>query len=210
MTSPDPSSSARTAVRAGVALLVLTLAVTACGSAGRTLPGAAPSAQPVVGTSGTYGPVDGATFHGTIYVSSQVNGQPSSWHVLRNFMDRIADVRNCATAARSGDLPDGDFLVPSGQAPDPTDSIVVTSFHGAGTYPPAKLKYDKSDSIFVTQKTGLQQYDITTSAKGATPGKEVLFLNANGSGEIVYSDAHLDGKASEPAVAGLISWSCTS
>jgi hypothetical protein len=43
-----------------------------------------------------------------------------------------------------------------------------------------------------------------------TAGKEVLFLNSNGSGQLVYSEAHLDGKASSPAVAGLISWSCTS
>jgi len=200
----DRSSSARQALGAGVAVLGLTLAAAACSSSGGNKPAAGPSAQPVAGT------LDGATFHGTIYVSSQVNGQPSSWHVIKTFVDRIADVRDCAAIAQHGDLPNGHFLVPSPQAPDPTDSIIVTSFHGPGTYPPAQLKTDKSDSIFVPGKTGVQQYVITTSAKSATPGKEVLFLDANGSGEIVYSQAHLDGDAKKAAVAGLISWSCKS
>lgn len=204
MTKPDRSSSARNALRAGLALLGLALAVTACSSSGSTRPDSGPSAQPVVGTA------DGATFHGTVYVSSQANGQPSSWHIIKTFVDRVADVANCATVARKGDLPDGDFQVPSAQAPDPTDSIIVTGFRGPGTYPPATMKRDKSDTIFVTGKTGEQEYDITTSAKGATPGKEVLFLDANGAGEIVYSEAHLDGSPKKPAVAGLISWSCTS
>jgi len=204
MTNQDRSSSARNALCAGAALLGLALAVSACGSSGGTTSNSGPSPQSVIGT------MDGATFHGTVYVSSQSNGQPSSWHIVKAFVDRIADVRNCTAAAKSGDLPDGDFLVPSAQAPDPTDSIVVTSFHGPGTYPPASLKDDKSDSIFLTAKTGVQQYDITTSAREATPGKEVLFLDADGSGEIVYSEAHLDGNAKGPAIAGLISWSCSS
>ncbi|HXW46826.1 MAG TPA: hypothetical protein VEL03_18695 [Streptosporangiaceae bacterium] len=201
MTKPE-SSSARGALRVGMALLGLALAVTGCSSAGGKTAGSGPADQAVVGMTDT--------FHGTIYVSSQVNGQPSSWHVIKTFVDRMADIGNCATLAKKGDLADGDFLVPSGQAPEPTDSIVVTDFRGPGTYPPATLKNDKSDSIYVTEKAGQLRYDITTSAKGATPGKEVLFLDADGSGEVVYSEAHLDGAAKEPAVAGLISWSCTS
>jgi hypothetical protein len=201
MTKADRSSSARHAAGAGVAVLGLTLAAAACGSSGGgTGSNGDASAQPVVGVSAI-------TFHGTVYVSSQVNGQPSSWHIIKTFDDPM-HVRSCAAAAKYGDLANGDFQVPSAQAPDPTDSIVVTSFHGPGTYPPATMKTDKSDTIFVPGKTGEQQYDITTSAKSATPGKEVLFLDANGSGEVVYSQAHLDGNPKKPAVAGLISWSC--
>jgi hypothetical protein len=41
-------------------------------------------------------------------------------------------------------------------------------------------------------------------------GKEALLLYGNGSGQLVYSQAHLDGKVGGPTVAGLITWSCTS
>ncbi len=69
-----------------------------------------------------------------------------------------------------------------------------------------------SDTILLGQNAGMQggTYIITTSAHAAAQGKEVLFLNKDGSGQLVYSQAHLDGNASSPAVAGLISWSCTS
>ena len=74
------------------------------------------------------------------------------------------------------------------------------------------MKHDKSDSIFLGKNAGMQggTYLITTSARGAAQGKEVLFLNKDASGQLVYSQAHLDGKAGSPAVAGLISWSCSS
>jgi hypothetical protein len=202
MTKPDRSSFARRALGAGIAVLGLTLAAAACSSSAAPKAASAPSAQNIVGASDI-------TFHGTVYVSSQVNGQPSSWHIIKTFDDPM-HVRSCAAAAKYGDLANGDFQVPSAQPPDPTDSIIVTSFHGPGTYPPSTMETDKSDTIVVPGKTGEQQYVITTSAKTATPGKEVLFLDANGSGEVVYSQAHLDGNAKKPAVAGLISWSCKS
>jgi len=41
-------------------------------------------------------------------------------------------------------------------------------------------------------------------------GKEVLFLRKDGSGQLDYTGAHLNGRAADPAVSGLILWSCTS
>lgn len=151
----------------------------------------------------------GATYSGTIYVSSQSNTSANSWHITKPFTERVADVHSCAAAAKAGDG-SGVFQVPSPKAPLPEDDILVDGFHGPGTYTPNIMKHDKSDTIMMPGKSGLEQYVITTSTHGLTSGKEVLFLNSNGSGQLVYSEAHLDGKASGPAVAGLISWGCTS
>jgi hypothetical protein len=197
-------SLARSVARAGLAISALALGIAACSSAG------SPPAGGVTDGTGS-GPMDGATIHGTIYISGQVDNKPTTWHETKAFNETVRTVRNCAALAKSG-MTDGIFQVPSPQAPLPQADIEVTGFRGPGTYPPKVMKRDKSDSIMVDQDSGTQsgRYVITASAHGVTPGKEVLFLNANGSGQLVYSEAHLNGKAAEPAVAGLIAWSCTS
>jgi hypothetical protein len=199
---PDFPSAARRAGSGVAVLSALGLALAACTSPGSPQRAAA-------GSASARGTVAGATYHGMIYVSSQVSNGPQSWHITREFTDRVPDERNCAAAAEAGDGP-GIFQVPSPRAPDPQDNIEVRLFHGPGTYPPAVMEHDRSDSIMLTGKSGLRKYDITTSRPGRAAGKEVLFLNSDGSGQLVYSGAHLDGESSGPAVAGLISWSCTS
>jgi hypothetical protein len=187
-----------------LALAALTLGLAACSSAGKPAAGtSSPAAAP--------GPPLGATLHGEIYISGQVHNRPTTWNETKTFTETIAGVRNCAAFARSG-VPDGIFRVPSPDAPLPVADIEVAGFRGPGTYPPAVMKRDKSDSILLGADSGTQsgRYVITASAHGITPGREVLFLNPNGSGQLVYSAAHLNGEASEPAVAGLISWTCTS
>lgn len=203
MIKPDRPSLAR-AARRGMAVPLLALALAACGSSGGP-PSMTESSGSVTGLG------DGAMFHGTIYVSGQVHNKPTTWHVTKTFSERVPDVPNCAAAAKSG-MATGIFRVPSPAAPLPEANIEVTGFRGPGTYPPQVMKHDKSDTILLGQNAGMQSgtYIITTSAHGAAQGKEVLFLNKDGSGQLVYSQAHLDGKASSPAVAGLISWSCTS
>jgi hypothetical protein len=204
MTKPDRPSLARGLPRTVLAAPALALVLAACSSVGGQ-PLATHSSAPVVG------PVAGVTFHGTIYVSGQVGNKPTTWHVTKTFTDVVRTVRTCAEAARSG-MAAGIFRVPSPQPPLPRANIEVTGFRGPGTYPPQVMKHDKSDSIFLGENAGMQSgsYLITTSAQGAAQGKEVLFLNKDGSGQLVYSQAHLDGKAGRPAVAGLISWSCSS
>jgi hypothetical protein len=205
MMKPETLSLVRHALRGGLALSALALAAAACSSGG------SPTAGSVSAGAGA-APLDGATFHGTIYVSGQMHNRPTTWHETKTFTYADAKVANCAAAAKTGDLAGGVFEVPTPQAPLPEDNIVITGFHGPGTYPPNVLKHDKGDTIFLTEASGTKpgKYVITTSAHGVTAGKEVLFLNADGSGQLVYSEAHLDGKPSSPAVAGLISWSCTS
>jgi hypothetical protein len=199
MNKPEHYLSSRLAARAGAAAVsALAISLAACSSS----PGHTASAG--------HGAMAGATFRGTIYVSSQTDVGPKAWHLTRSFVDRVADVHNCQAAAKTGDVPSGTFRVPSAQAPSPQDNIEVATFHGPGTYTPTMLKHDRSDIILLTGKSGTREYDISTAAPGRTSGKEVLFLYRNGSGQLVYSDAHLNGKASAPAVAGLINWSCTS
>jgi hypothetical protein len=198
-------SLARSVARAGLAISALALGIAACSSAGSPSSGGSPSGGV------TDGPLEGATIHGTIYISGQVDNKPTTWHETKAFTDTLRTVRNCAALAKSG-MADGIFEVPSPQAPLPQADIEVSDFRGPGTYPPQVMKHDKSDSIMVGRDSGTRsgRYVITASAHGVTPGKEVLFLNRNGSGQLVYSEAHLNGKATGPAVAGLISWSCTS
>ena len=188
------------APRAGLAVAAAAaISLTACSSPAR--PGASAAASSSPSATAT-GPMLGAIFKGTIYVST-----PTS-HETKPFVYRVANVQNCSAAALSGW--DGTFRVPTAQAPDPQAQIEVAGFHGPGTYPPAVLSHDKADAIVLTGKSGTSQYDITTPGAHGTPGKEVLFLQKDGSGQLVYSGAHLDGNASSPEVAGLISWSCTS
>lgn len=197
MTKTDRDLPCRTR-RAGVAA-VAAAAVAVGLAACSTSPGHPAAAN---STSTPAGPMLGATFKGTIYVST-----PTS-HVTKPFTFRVADVQNCVAAAKTGW--NGTFRVPSPQAPDPQAQIEVADFHGPGTYTPTMLSRDKADSILLTGKTGTSQYDITSPVASRTPGKEVLFLSKNGSGQLVYSGAHLDGDAANPTVAGLIQWSCSS
>jgi hypothetical protein len=199
-------SPGRSALRVGVAISALGLGLAACSSGGAPAPHSTVTEGPLTGHA------TGATIHGTIYISSQVSAKhPTTWHETKAFTETIKTVRNCAAFAKSG-MAGGIFQVPSPQAPLPQDNIEVAGFRGPGTYPPQVLKHDKSDSIMVDESSGTTsgRYLITASAHGVTPGKEVLFVNPNGSGQLVYSEAHLDGKAGGPAIAGLISWSCTS
>jgi hypothetical protein len=177
---------------AALAASALVLSLAACSS----------SASPHVASSPPR-PMLGATFSGTIYVSTE------STEVTKAFVDHVANVANCAAAAAKGDFGSA-FKVPSPSLPEPEANVEVTGFHGPGTYPPAVLAKDSSDTILLPGKAGTSQYVLTSSQANHSQGKEVLFLAKNGSGQLVYSDAHLDGNASSPAVAGLIQWSCKS
>jgi hypothetical protein len=206
MIKADLSLPARRLLGGAVAISAVALAMAACGgSSGNhagsgSLPASEGSEQGAV--------YKGATYKGTIYVSSQIFDTPHSWHITKTFTEQVKNVADCAAAAK-GDA-SGVFSVPSPTAPLPEDRIQVKGFHGPGTYPPSALKHDKLDAILVPGKSGLKRYDITVSGHRLKPGKEALFLNPNGSGQLVYSEAHLNGKAASPAVAGLISWTCSS
>lgn len=178
-----------------LALTALALTVAACTGSG----------TPKAATSRTTParPVPGATFRGTIYVSTATS------HFIKTFTERVANVANCATAARTGDGR-GTFRVPSPASPDLQVNIQVAAFHGPGTYTPRMLKHDRGDSILLADKAGTGHYVLTSATASATHGKEALFLQKDGSGQLVYSGAHLDGRVRKPAVAGLIEWSCTS
>lgn len=204
MIKTDSPSLARLPRRGRMAVPVVALALAACGSSAGQPPKAA-SSQSVTG------PGDGAIFHGLIYVSGLVHNKPTTWHVTKTFTERVPDVPNCAAAAESG-MAAGIFRVPSPASPLPEANIEVAGFRGPGTYPPQVMKHDKSDTILLGESAGMQSgtYIITTSAHGAAQGKEVLFVKKDGSGQLDYSEAHLNGRASSPAVAGIISWSCTS
>jgi hypothetical protein len=187
-----------------IGLSALALALAACSSAG-THPAAA-------GTSAPTGLIKGATYTGTVYIGTQISFQPTSWHLSKTFATRVPTSRNCAATAKTG-TGSGVFQVPSPQPPLPQFSVLVAGFHGPGTYTPTMMKKDKADTILVSGrsgKSGIQRYIITSTAPGITSGKEVLFVNKNGSGELVYSGAHLDGKKTGPAVRGLITWTCKS
>jgi hypothetical protein len=202
--SDRPSLTGRF-LRAGLAGAALAVALAACtSSAAKPRPPATPASSGAVN-----GPFAGITFHGEIYVSAQeTHNLPTKWHITKYFYEHVTGVRNCAAAAQSGDAPDGAFEVPSAKAPDPQAVIDLSAFHGPGTYTPAVMGHDKSDMILVPQKAGEQQYKITTSGHGTSPGKEVMFLKPDGDGELVYSEAHLDGMAGSPAISGVILWDC--
>jgi hypothetical protein len=185
-------AATRSCLLAAIPALLLTLA--ACG--GSTGHAAGTSARKT-------GQMLGATFRGTIYVSTK------SSHEIEAFVDHDADVANCAAAAKDGNG-NGTFRVPSPQAPLPQADIEISGFHGPGTYTPTMLQHDKADSILLTGKSGSALYVITSPMADRTAGKEVLFLEKNGSGQLVYSNAHLNGDAKDPEVAGLIEWSCSS
>jgi hypothetical protein len=178
---------------AGLAASALVLSLAACSSGGSAPPAA----------SSPSGKMLGATFSGTIYVSTETT------QVTKAFVYHVANVANCAAAAAKGDVGSA-FKVPSPSLPEPEANVEVTGFHGPGTYPPAVLAKDAADTILLPGKSGTSQYVLTSSLASHSRGKEVLFLAKNGSGQLVYSDAHLNGNASNPAIAGLIQWSCKS
>lgn len=181
---------------AALAVTALALSLAACGS----------GSPPHQARAASSGRMLGATFSGTIYVSSQ------SSRVTKAFTEHVANVANCAAAAAKGDVGSA-FRIPSPSLPDPQANIEVTGFHGPGTYPPAALAKDDADMILLPGKSGTSKYVITPALARhtrRTRGKEVLFLSKDGSGQLDYSQAHLNGQASKPAVAGLIQWSCKS
>jgi hypothetical protein len=145
----------------------------------------------------------GATFTGTMYLTT------GTTEFTKAFVDHVADVASCAAAAAKGDF-GGTFKVPSPSLPEPEADIQVKGFHGPGTYKPAVLAKDTADTILMTGKSGTSHYVISSSRAGRSHGKEVMFLSKDGSGQLVYSDAHLNGRVSNPGVAGLIQWSCKS
>jgi hypothetical protein len=210
MTNLPSSASVFRVARGGLPLAAAALALAACSS----------NASPPSGTGGAgaasspvnvaLGPYAGITFHGSIYVSSQNSHGPKAWRITKPFVQKVPGIRNCADAAKTGDGPQsGVFRVPTGTSPVPEDNIEVTGLRGPGTYPPPVMQRDKSDFIVVPAKSGNQRYFISSSVKGLTVGKEVMFLQPNASGQLVYSEAHLGGKKNGAAVAGLISWSCS-
>ena len=194
MSKPDRIFPRRCFRVVAVMTSALALTVAACGrsSAPRAIRSATPDE-----------PLSGATFTGTIYVSTATS------HVTKAFTERVTGVTSCAAAASAGDA-NGTFRVPTPTAPDPQASIEVAGFHGPGTYTSRMLRRDRADSILLTGKAGTRQYVITSQAPSSTAGKEVLFLRKDGSGQLDYTDAHLNGRAADPAVSGLILWSCTS
>jgi hypothetical protein len=187
-----PRGAARGCLVAAPALL---LSLAACGGSGGHAAGSGGASSPASAL--------GATYRGTIYVSTKTG------HEIEPFVDHITDVANCAAAAKDG-TGNGTFRVPSPQAPLPQADIEISGFHGPGTYTPTMLQHDRADSILLTGKSGTQLFVISTATAGRTAGKEVLFLAKNGSGQLVYSNAHLNGDAKDPEVAGLIEWSCSS
>jgi hypothetical protein len=147
----------------------------------------------------------GAVFRGTMYVTGAAGRRA---RLVRTFTDRVADVSSCAAAARTGDAPGGKFLVPSPGGRAPAVDIDVAGFHGPGTYSAVALRRDQSDVIELPSAAGESEYVINSRTADAA-GKEVLYLYRDGSGELAYADAHLDGKAANPAIAGLIEWTCS-
>jgi hypothetical protein len=146
-----------------------------------------------------------ATFHAEIQVDGALK--------LRKTYTEVFTGRNCAAAAAHGDTPGGAFQVPSPDTGSPRIHIQVAGFHGAATYTPTQMKADRSDSIWLTVKGSTNDYEITAHpkapARGRVSGKEVLFLYKDGAGELVFSQAHQLGMKSNPAIAGLINWTCT-
>jgi hypothetical protein len=209
MLKPASPHLMRQFCRAGLAVTAAALALAACGSSGGNRPTGSGTGQGNAGqTPGSAAYAGTITYTGTIYVNSMIETGRSAFHIGKSFTEQLKDVRSCAEAAKANgaDI----FQVPSGKAPVPEDDVLIRGFHGPGTYNPAQLSKDKSDAILVPGKSGMARYDISATGHGLKAGKELLFLDRNGDGQLAYSEAHLDGKASSPAVAGLINWTCSS
>jgi hypothetical protein len=179
---------------AAAAALGLASMLAACGSS--------PSATPPPPPPPAH---DHATFHAEIRVDGAV--------LLKKLYTYTVARNSCRYAAAYGDAPGRVFRVPTPSADTgPQVHIQVAGFHGAGTYPPEKMRADKSDSISLTVKGVTSQYQITSDPvpAGQVTGKEVLDLYKNGGGYLVFAQAHQSGKQSNPEISGLINWSCTS
>jgi|CZKW01.1.fsa_nt_gi hypothetical protein len=74
----------------------------------------------------------------------------------------------------------------------------------------------EKDTHVIWLKTGqaLHKYEITSHSAapppGHTNGKEVLFLQSDGSGTLAFSSAHVSGQTASPAIGGEIVWTCSS
>lgn len=184
---------------AAAAALILGLA--ACGGSSR--PGTA-GGTATLAPAGATSPAGHVVFHGTIQVTGAVK-TTSKW-------TQRSTAASCAASAIHGDQASGGYKVPSpATQAGPVIDIVVSGFHGAATYPPAVMKKDHADSIKLKSGSHLVTYQLTAPSARAsqTPGKEVLFLNKNGSGQLAFSQAHKSGLKSAPQIAGVITWNCT-
>ncbi len=178
-------------------ILIAVAAAAGCGSASQ------PPPRPVAVVRHQQ---HGALFRGIIYVNGAAGRRA---RLVRTFTDRVTGVASCAAAAQHGDAPGGKFLVPSPAGRGPAVDIDVAGFHGPGTYSAVALRRDRSDEIALPGASGEAVYVINSRAARATSGREILYLYRDGSGELAYADAHLDGKAANPAIAGLIEWTCS-
>jgi hypothetical protein len=210
MTNLPSSASVFRVARCGLVLAAAALALAACSSNGSppSSTGAGAESSPADAALGSFA---GVTFHGSIYVRSQNSHGPKAWQMTKTFVQKVPGIHSCADAAKTGDWTHSAvFRVPTATSPVPEDSIELTGLRGPGTYQPHVMRRDKSDFIVMPGKSARSgKYIISSSVKGLKPGKEEMFLNPDGSGQLVYSEAHLNGKASGAAVAGLISWTCT-
>ncbi len=199
------------------AALILAFALGACSSPASSAPGsaapgsAAPGgASPSSGaghTSSTLQTPAGVIFHGKVEVTGALR-------LITSFTEKNTSVSNCAAVATKGDAAGGNFAVPSPYVTQSPQIVIrLAHFHGAGTYPPTEMQADKADSISLKSGSHTDQFVLTAhpakSVPGQTTGKEVLFLLKNGSGELAFSEAHRRGQKSSPAIAGLISWTCS-
>jgi hypothetical protein len=194
------------------AALTLTLVLGACSSAGSSTTSAS-GASPSSGSTGEPSSAvlpqqagSGVTFHGKVQVTGALK-------FANSFTEKDTSVSSCADVATKGDAAGGTFAVPSPYATQNPQIIVrLAHFHGAGTYPPTEMQADKSDAIWLKSGGHTDEYVLTThpaALQGQTMGKEVLFLMKDGSGELAFSGAHKLGQKSSPAIAGLISWTCS-
>ncbi|MGD0376137.1 MAG: hypothetical protein ABSB01_16300 [Streptosporangiaceae bacterium] len=199
-------------LQAAGAALIISLALGACSSSGSTSsdPGSSPTTPTSASPTGqTMPPSDsaGVVFHGKV----QLTGASK---FTATFTEKDTAVKSCADVAAKGDAPGGTFTVPSPYVTqNPLINVKLARFHGAGTYPPTEMQSDTSDSIWLKTSGATSDYEITshpaTSIPGQTAGKEVLFLEKDGSGELAFSEAHKLGQKSSPAIDGLISWTCS-
>lgn len=188
--------------RAG-AVAALALGLAACGgSSGSGASGGPATPAPAGATSP--GQAAHVVFHGTIQVTGAVK-TTTKW-------TQQSTAASCAASAAHGDQAGGGYKIPSPAAHGgPVIDIVVTGFHGAATYPPAAMKKDHADSVKLKSGGHAGTYLLTAPSvkAGHTVGKEVLFLNKDGSGQLAFSQAHKSGLKSAPQIAGVITWKCT-
>ena len=206
---PDVFSHRHRARGLGAAAAGLILAVTlgACSSSGSPASPAASPSSSAGHTSSTVLTGPGVTFHGKVQVTGAVR-------LRTTFTEKNTNVSNCVDVAAKGDAAGGNFAVPSPYVTQSPQIIIrLAHFHGAGTYPPTEMQVDTADSISLKSGRHTDEYVLTAhpakAVPGQTTGKEVLFLLKNGSGELAFSEAHMLGQKSNPAIAGLISWTCS-